>query len=136
MSNVRCSSDIKFNLKTALKGSIYWLLVNGLGMCAYLFFEALILAPRSEPDMGPPGAEMFALVSIMFFYIMFIVVNVIWLISIIKRACSNGNWRSSMVWLLVCLAWGVTLAVPLFGYSIAIGILKILTAMVNGTAWK
>ena len=51
-------------MKDDLKSSLYWLLANVLGMSAYLFFEALTLAPRSEPNMEPGSGQVCALIFI------------------------------------------------------------------------
>jgi hypothetical protein len=109
-------------MKTAFKGVPLWLLGNFFGIFSYLLLEAWIRAPHSEAD----SVNVF---DIMHFWltkecpvlIVFLILNLIWLNSIIRRRHSDGNWRILVSWLLVCVVWGGTLCF----YGTAIGMLKI-----------
>jgi hypothetical protein len=115
---------IAINIKPALKDSRFWLLANAVGICAYLLIELWIMAPRSE-------AESLNFINIIYYWtisefpllVVFLILNVIWLIFIVRSRLSNGSRRSLLtVWFLVCLVWGVAL----FSYGLAGGMVKIL----------
>jgi hypothetical protein len=123
-------------MKAAAKTSIHWIVANLIGMFVYLLFERLALAPRSEPNMEPASSQVLNLMVLLCFFVSLFVFNLIWLISVIKRLHSDRTGQPLVIWLAVNVLWGITLALPIFGYSFAIGILKILIGMIDGSAWK
>jgi len=105
-----------FRLKVAFKAQKTWLLVNALGICIYAMFEACILAPRSE-------AESFNGIDQIFFWyatqmpvlFIFCALNLVWLITIIKKGFSKEQWTSLVIWLFAFSAWAIVFCAFGFG---------------------
>ena len=86
-----------------------WLLVNALGIAIYLSLESWILAPRPEAEaLNGIDQIYFWLTRNLPLLIVFIVLNVIWLIRIWRRTDPSNMWPFRS-WLLVCLAWAIAL---------------------------
>ena len=112
------------NIKSALRESRFWLLANALGISIYLLVQYGIMAPRPEWDE-------LNFVDIFFYWLSYgvpiivvsMIVDLVWLILIIKNRSLCQNWISQIeVWLLVCLAWGIAL----FAYGLTLPSLKII----------
>jgi len=100
------------NIKSALKEAVFWLLANIVGMGTYFAIESWILAPRDEVDEINPMDVMYYWSKLDFPVLaVFLVLNFVWLISILMRRPSDSKRSALAVWLMVCLAWGVTLII-------------------------
>lgn len=121
------------NIKMAINASRFWLFANGLGICAYLFFEFLMLIPHSEME-SPNAFDLIHAWLVIELPIVsgFLVANLIWLIFILKNKRIVGNLQSLPIWVSVVLAWGCAL----FAYGMGAGMLKVLIMMVDRGAWK
>jgi uncharacterized membrane protein SirB2 len=109
-----------------------WLLANALGIAIYLSLESWVLAPRSEAEaLNGIDQIYFWLTRNLPLLVVYLVLNVIWLIRIRSRSDPSNKWPFRN-WLLVCLAW----AIALIYHGLTVKILKILIAMIDGKAWK
>lgn len=118
-------------IKANMKSERYWLLANILGVCAYLFIEYLILAPRFQEDALNTFDVMHLWLTLGCpLLIAFLIVDLVWLAIIIKGRRSGGNWRPMTPWVLVSLAWGLAI----YSYGIAPGMVKLLIIAMNRKA--
>lgn len=117
--------------RLALKG-VGWLLANALGIAIYLSLESWVLAPRSEAEaLNGFDQIYFWLTRNLPLLIVYLVLNVVWLIRIRRRSDPSNKWQFRS-WLLVCLAW----AIALIYHGLAVKVLKMVIAMIDGKAWK
>jgi hypothetical protein len=111
----------------------FWVLTNVLGICAYLCIEAWLLMPRSQGDsLNAFDIIHFWLTAECPLLIVFLMLNLIWAICIIKNRHSDADRRKLVMWLGVCVAWTIVI----FVYGIGVGMLKVLIIFVDKNLWN
>jgi len=115
------------NLRLALKGARFWLFFNALGIGAYLAIECWLLAPLREDKLFNEDDPVRDWLGAMFpLLALYLGINMTWLI--MSRKSPFFRSRRLLIWLLVCLVWGIVLARDPVNVRAVIEIL-------DGTAW-
>jgi hypothetical protein len=94
------------------RSSKIWVIINILGMIAYFLSERSLLNPSAERMGEETGFDYMYLwmtreLSII---IVFVVINMIWLISICGNTKCIKKWKLWSLWMLICMAWVGTIA--------------------------
>lgn len=107
-----------------------WVLVNAIGIAAYLLLEGSILASRSE------GESLNGIDQIYFWFTRMLpvlvvvgVVDVIWAARIFRGSSPLRKWGFGW-WLIVCFAWCVALVYNGFAIKIALVVFAVVYKLV------
>jgi hypothetical protein len=117
-------------LKLAAKEAKFWLLINVLGIGAYISIEAWLFAPRI-PEEEFNGIDQMCFWTTMQFPLLalYLGVNLTWILMSRKSPFFKG--RRLFIWGIGCAAWGVLLLFDPIALKIAY-----LFIMVQSGAWN
>jgi hypothetical protein len=115
------------NVIVALKGAGIWLFFNALGIGVYLVLDSWITGPLREDKSFNKGDPVRDWLGTTFpLLALYLGINVTWLI--LNRKTPFFGSRQLLLWLLVCLVWGIVLSRDPVNF-------KALLEILNGTAW-
>lgn len=99
-------------MKPALRRRTAWLVLNAVGMAAYLALASnLWVVPGEEGMPGGPGDAFYWLFFVVPVLGLFLVVNTGALIAIVRRLSATKLRLALFVWLVVAGLWAATLTV-------------------------
>ena len=93
-------------MKKVIAKAAPWILFNVLGMAGYLYFASWLWAPPGQEGLlGGPGDPIIFMSSAFPILAACSLLDALWIVSIVRAAKRNGNWRIVVVWLVVVIAW-------------------------------
>ena len=93
-------------MKTRILRLAPWILLNLLAMIAYLYFGSAVWAPKGEEGLlGGPGDPIIWTLTAFPFLVISGILDLAWLVLILKRRARDPNWYPITIWLIVIVAW-------------------------------
>jgi hypothetical protein len=83
-----------------------WMLVNVLGVAGYLYFASWLWAPPGQQgEFGGPGDPLIYMSSAFPILAACFLLNLVWIVYIVRLAKRSWTWSIIVVWLVVVVAW-------------------------------
>lgn len=99
-------------MKPALRLRTVWLVLNAVGIAAYLAFASKLWVVSGEEGMpGGPGDAFYWLLFLAPVLGLFLIFNTVALVAIVRRRSATQLRLALFVWLVVVGLWAGTLAV-------------------------
>ena len=109
-----------------------WVLINALGVTAYLLLEAWILAPRSEGETLNGIDQIYFWITRMLPVLVVVgVIDVIWAVCIARSKSPLRKWQFRW-WLIACFAWALALCYN----GLAVKVARVTFLVTTGEARK